>query len=273
MNAEGIDPCLGSFVARGVASTVTESPCHGWWKWFKGLPTPMSFQVQWSMEVILWLFWYPPVGPEGFFQRVVQPFGPGHWKGLVLLVVVPFAKPHGMLRCRWNLAEWALFGGGVILETDGSLVPGADVVGLDLAEVFGDFGCRGPVNPADKGLTVASAGKSMLALLFGLVHACFACVDCMHVCMHACMFRKIFCSVPTYSLTCICSHVYMFETNFWRYIGLHWVEGSMVLARPLAASAGEKHVVNKVFGWRQKQLKRVALAQSVASWSLSRRSQ
>ena len=48
------------------------------------------------------------------------------------------------------------------------MVPSADVVGLDLADVFVDFGCRGPVNPADKGLTVASAGKAMLPRLFGL---------------------------------------------------------------------------------------------------------
>ena len=72
-----------------------------------------------------------------------------------------------MLRCCWNLAYGARFGVGAILEPDGCSVPGADVCGLGLGEAFGGFGCSGPVNAADKCLAVPSAGKSMLALLFG----------------------------------------------------------------------------------------------------------
>ena len=41
-------------------------------------------------------------------------------------------------RC-WDLAEGTLLGGGVGFETDGRLVPGADVVDLGLADVLGDF--------------------------------------------------------------------------------------------------------------------------------------
>ena len=86
----------------------------------------------------------------------------------MLLVVVPFAHPHDVLRCRRNLTDGAQFGAGAILEPDGRLVPSANVCGLGLAEAFGGLRCRGPVNAADECLAVASAGEPMLALLFGL---------------------------------------------------------------------------------------------------------
>ena len=116
----------------------------------------------------MWFLRDPPVGPEWFLQWILQPFGPRHWERLVLLVVMPLAKPHNALGRCWDLAEWALLGGGVGFEPAGRLVPGADVVGLCLADVLGDFGGRGPVDPANEALTVSSVGKSTLALLFGL---------------------------------------------------------------------------------------------------------
>ena len=102
--------------------------------------------------------------PEGLFFLVGDAVHPFRWHGIVVLVLVPLAKPQDVFWCGWDSTYRARFGLVCIPGVDGCLYPSIQIVLLWGLELLPHLSVGVPVQTCEQVSIVCSACQSVCAL-------------------------------------------------------------------------------------------------------------